>query len=289
MITGLDRAAGGTLSKRALITGITGQDGTYFAELLLKKGYIVHGVNAALIVQYRPHRHFYQDPHEAEVRLYLQYRRHDGYQQSGARHPGVQPDEIYNWPRKATSRSRSRRLNIRRTRTPRDPAGARSDPESRPRKQNPVLSGLPSDFTAKCGRLPRAKHPVLSALPLGAAKLYAYWITVNYREAYGLCLQRNPVQSRVAVTGRNFVSRKITRALTRIAWTSGHPALGNLDSRRDWGHARDYVRAQWLMLQQEQPEDFVIATGQAIFGARLRRRGRLAPGHEDRVAGRGSR
>jgi GDPmannose 4,6-dehydratase len=254
------------LAKIALITGITGQDGAYLAEFLLKKGYIVHGVKRRAS-SFNTDRidHLYQDPHEQEVRLTLHYGDLTDSTNLIRIIQEVQPDEIYNLAAQSHVAVSFE--------TPEYTANADAVGTLRLLEAIRILGlerktrfyqASTSEMYGKVQEIPqRETTPFYPRSPYGAAKVYAYWITVNYREAYGLYACNGILFNHESpLRGETFVSRKITRALTRIrTGLQDTLHLGNLDSRRDWGHARDYVRAQWLMLQQEEPEDFVIATG----------------------------
>jgi GDPmannose 4,6-dehydratase len=254
------------VGKTALITGITGQDGAYLAEFLLSKGYSVHGIKRRAS-SFNTDRidHLYQDPHEDNVRLTLHYGDLTDATNLIRIIQEVQPDEIYNLAAQSHVAVSFE--------TPEYTAN--SDAVGTLRvleairilgldKKTRFYQASTSEMFGKVQEIPqRETTPFYPRSPYGAAKVYAYWITVNYREAYGLYACNGILFNHESpLRGETFVSRKITRALTRISvglQDSLH--LGNLDSRRDWGHARDYVRAQWLMLQQAVPEDFVIATG----------------------------
>jgi GDPmannose 4,6-dehydratase len=254
------------LAKIALITGITGQDGAYLAEFLLKKGYIVHGVKRRAS-SFNTDRidHLYQDPHEQEVRLTLHYGDLTDSTNLIRIIQEVQPDEIYNLAAQSHVAVSFE--------TPEYTANADAVGTLRLLEAIRILGlerktrfyqASTSEMYGKVQEIPqREATPFYPRSPYGAAKVYAYWITVNYREAYGLFACNGILFNHESpLRGETFVSRKITRALTRIrTGLQDVLHLGNLDSRRDWGHARDYVRAQWLMLQQQEPEDFVIATG----------------------------
>jgi GDPmannose 4,6-dehydratase len=253
--------------KKALITGITGQDGAYLAEFLLKKGYEVHGIkrrtsmfNTARI------DHLYRDPHEKDVRLFLHHG--DMTDSSSLIHviQKVQPDEIYNLAAQSHVAVSFEEPEYT----------ANSDALGTLRILEAIrtlgLTGKTRFYQASTSELygkvqetpQRESTPFYPRSPYAAAKLYAYWITVNYREAYGMYACNGILFNHESpVRGENFVTRKITRALTRIKLGLQKCLyLGNLDAKRDWGHAMDYVEMQWLMLQQEKPEDFVIATGE---------------------------
>jgi GDPmannose 4,6-dehydratase len=254
------------LTKIALITGITGQDGAYLAEFLLAKGYTVHGVKRRAS-SFNTDRidHLYQDPHEKNVRLKLHYGDLTDSTNLIRIIQEVQPDEIYNLAAQS-------HVGVS-FETPEYTANADAIGTLRVLEAIRILGleektrfyqASTSEMFGKVQEIPqRETTPFYPRSPYGAAKVYAYWITVNYREAYGLFACNGILFNHESpLRGETFVSRKITRALTRIhVGLQETLHLGNLDSRRDWGHARDYVRAQWLMLQQQEPEDFVIATG----------------------------
>jgi GDPmannose 4,6-dehydratase len=254
------------LSKIALITGITGQDGAYLAEFLISKGYAVHGVKRRAS-SFNTDRidHLYQDPHEKDVRLKLHYGDLTDSTNLIRIIQEVQPDEIYNLAAQSHVAVSFE--------TPEYTANADAVGTLRVLEAIRILGlesktrfyqASTSEMFGKVQEIPqRETTPFYPRSPYGAAKVYAYWITVNYREAYGLFACNGILFNHESpLRGETFVSRKITRALTRIhVGLQETLYLGNLDSRRDWGHARDYVRAQWLMLQQPVAEDFVIATG----------------------------
>jgi GDPmannose 4,6-dehydratase len=254
------------LAKTALITGITGQDGAYLAEFLLAKGYNVHGVKRRAS-SFNTDRvdHLYQDPHEKDVRFRLHYGDLTDSTNLIRVIQEVQPDEIYNLAAQSHVAVSFE--------TPEYTANADAVGTLRVLEAIRILGlegkarfyqASTSEMFGKAREIPQNETtPFYPRSPYGAAKVYAYWITVNYREAYGLFACNGILFNHESpLRGETFVSRKITRALTRIKVGLQETLyLGNLDSRRDWGHARDYVRAQWLMLQQEVPEDFVIATG----------------------------
>lgn len=252
--------------KKALITGVTGQDGAYLAEFLLGKGYEVHGVkrrsslfNTARI------DHLYEDPHTAERRFILHYG--DMTDSSSLLHimEKVQPDEVYNLAAQShvkvsfeepeyTANSDAlgvlrlleaiRTLRLTKTR---------------------FYQASTSELYGLVQEIPQSERtPFYPRSPYAVAKLYGYWITVNYREAYGMYACNGVLFNHESpLRGETFVTRKITRGLARIkVGLQDKLFLGNLDAKRDWGHARDYIEMQWLMLQQDTPEDYVIATGQ---------------------------
>ena len=254
------------MAKTALITGITGQDGAYLAEFLLAKGYSVHGIKRRAS-SFNTDRidHLYQDPHEKDVRLRLHYGDLTDATNLIRIVQEVQPDEIYNLAAQS-------HVGVS-FETPEYTANSDAVGTLRVleairilglEKKTRFYQASTSEMFGKVQEIPqRETTPFYPRSPYGAAKVYAYWITVNYREAYGLYACNGILFNHESpLRGETFVSRKITRALTRIEvglQESLH--LGNLDSKRDWGHARDYVKAQWLMLQQSVAEDFVIATG----------------------------
>jgi GDPmannose 4,6-dehydratase len=254
------------LEKRALITGVTGQDGAYLAEFLLAKGYNVHGVKRRAS-SFNTDRidHLYQDPHEKAVRLTLHYGDLTDSTNLIRIIQEVQPDEIYNL---AAQSHVAVSFETPEYTANSDAIGTLRVLEAirilRLEKKTRFYQASTSEMFGKVREIPqRETTPFYPRSPYGAAKVYAHWITVNYREAYGLFACNGILFNHESpVRGETFVSRKITRGLTRIKVRLQETLhLGNLDSRRDWGHARDYVRAQWLMLQQDTPEDFVIATG----------------------------
>jgi GDPmannose 4,6-dehydratase len=254
------------LAKCALITGITGQDGAYLAEFLLSKGYSVHGVKRRAS-SFNTDRidHLYQDPHEENVRLKLHYGDLTDSTNLIRIIQEIQPDEIYNL---AAQSHVAVSFETPEYTANSDAVGALRVLEAIRilglENKTRFYQASTSEMFGKVQEIPqRETTPFYPRSPYGVAKLYAHWITVNYREAYGMFACSGILFNHESpLRGETFVSRKITRALTRIkVGLQDTLHLGNLDSRRDWGHARDYVRAQWLMLQQEVPEDFVIATG----------------------------
>jgi GDPmannose 4,6-dehydratase len=253
--------------KKAIITGITGQDGAYLAELLIDKGYEVHGIKRrSSLFNTSRIDHLYRDPHDASRRLHLHY----GDLADGGNLlrivQEVRPDEIYNlgaMSHVAVSFEQPEyTANIDGLGTLRLLEAIRVlGLEHHTR----FYQASTSELYGLVQEVPqRESTPFYPRSPYAVAKLYAYWITVNYREAYGMYACNGILFNHESpVRGETFVTRKITRGLARI--TVGLDSclyLGNLDAKRDWGHARDYVYMQWLMLQQEHPEDFVIATGQ---------------------------
>jgi GDPmannose 4,6-dehydratase len=250
-----------------LISGITGQDGAYLAELLLAKGYIVHGIKRRSS-SFNTDRidHLYQDPHEANVRLWLHYGDLTDATNLIRIIQQVKPDEIYNLAAQShvavSFETPEYTANADAMGTLRMLEAIRMlGFESRTR----FYQASTSEMFGKVQQTPqRETTPFYPRSPYGVAKLYAHWICVNYREAHGLYACSGILFNHESpLRGETFVSRKITRALARIhVGLQDTLHLGNLDARRDWGHARDYVRAQWLMLQQPEPEDYVVATGE---------------------------
>ena len=253
--------------KVALITGITGQDGAYLAEFLLGKGYVVHGIKRRTsLFNTKRIDHLYQDPHVASRRFILHHG--DMTDSSSLVHitEQVQPDEIYNLAAQShvvvSFEEPEYTANA-------DALGALRLLEAIRilglKEKTRFYQASTSELFGLARETPQTEStPFYPRSPYGVAKLYAYWITVNYREAYGLFACNGILFNHESpVRGETFVSRKITRGLTRISLgLEDRLYLGNLEARRDWGHAREYVAAQWLILQQEKPEDFVIATGE---------------------------
>jgi len=254
------------LKKTALITGITGQDGAYLAEFLLGKGYVVHGIKRRSSL-FNTDRidHLYQDPHLGKRRFILHYG--DLSDSCSLLHTiqKVQPDEIYNLGAqshvKVSFEQPEYTANV-------DGLGALRILEAirilGAEKKMRFYQASTSELYGLVQQTPQTeKTPFYPRSPYAVAKLYAYWITVNYREAYGIYACNGILFNHESpLRGETFVTRKITRGLARIKLgLQDKLYLGNLSAQRDWGHARDYVEMQWRMLQQEQPEDFVIATG----------------------------
>ena len=255
------------MKKIALITGITGQDGAYLAELLLNKGYEVHGIKRRTsLINTDRIDHLYRDPHEKDVRLFLH---HGDLTDSTSLIRIIQqvtPDEIYNL---AAQSHVAVSFEEPEYTANSDALGALRILEAirilGMEKNTRFYQASTSELYGLVQETPQKETtPFYPRSPYAVAKLYAYWITVNYREAYGMYACNGILFNHESPTrGENFVTRKITRGLARIKL--GLQAclyLGNLDAKRDWGHAKDYVEMQWLMLQQEEPEDFVIATGE---------------------------
>ena len=254
------------MSKTALITGITGQDGAYLAEFLLDKGYEVHGIKRRAS-SFNTDRidHLYQDPHEKNQRLKLHYGDLTDSMNLVRLVQEIQPDEIYNlgaqshvavsfecpeYTADTVGMGALRILEAIRI------AGLE--------KKTRYYQASTSELYGEVQEVPQKETtPFYPRSPYAVAKLYAYWITVNYREAYGIYACNGILFNHESpIRGETFVTRKITRAFARIKLgLQDNVYLGNLNAKRDWGHARDYIEMQWLMLQQESPEDFVIATG----------------------------
>jgi GDPmannose 4,6-dehydratase len=253
--------------KRALITGITGQDGAYLAEFLLAKGYEVHGIKRRAS-SFNTDRidHLYQDPHERGVNLHLHYGDLTDATNLIRIVQQVQPDEIYNL---AAQSHVAVSFETPEYTANSDALGTLRILEAIRilglERKTRFYQASTSEMFGKVQEIPQRETTAFyPRSPYAAAKVYAHWITVNYREAYGLYACSGILFNHESpIRGETFVTRKITRGLARISQKlESCLFLGNLDSRRDWGHARDYVRAQWLMLQQDSPEDFVIATGE---------------------------
>ena len=254
--------------KVALITGVTGQDGAYLAELLLAKGYVVHGLKRRSS-SFNTGRidHLYQDPHEADPRFVLHYGDMTDATNLLRIVQQTQPDEIYNLAAQSHVQVSFETAEYT----------ANTDGLGPLRLLEAIrLLGLgqkthfyqasTSEMYGKARETPQSETtPFAPSSPYAAAKLYAYWMVVNYREAYGLHASNGILFNHESpARGETFVSRKITRAAAAIKLgLQQRLYLGNLDARRDWGHAREYVRGMWLMLQQDQPDDYVLATGES--------------------------
>jgi GDPmannose 4,6-dehydratase len=255
------------MSKTALITGITGQDGAYLAEFLLAKGYTVHGIKRRSSL-FNTDRidHLYQDPHLKDRRFILHYGDMTDSSSLLRVIQQVQPDEFYNL---AAQSHVAVSFEEPEYTADSDALGTLRVLEairilSLERKTR-FYQASTSELFGKAQEMPQKEStPFYPRSPYAAAKLYAYWITVNYREAYGMFACNGILFNHESpLRGETFVTRKVTRAMARIKLgLQDCLYLGNLDARRDWGHARDFVEAQWLMLQQSEPEDFVIATGE---------------------------
>jgi GDPmannose 4,6-dehydratase len=253
--------------KRALITGITGQDGAYLAEFLLAKGYEVHGLRRRVsLLNTDRIDHLYQDPHEAGVRLFLHYGDMTDSLSITQVIQKVQPDEIYNLAAQSHVAVSFEEPEFTANA---DGVGALRVLEAIRilglEKKTRFYQASTSELYGLVQEVPQKEStPFYPRSPYAVAKLYAYWITVNYREAYGIYACNGILFNHESpLRGETFVTRKITRGLAHIKLgLQDCLYLGNLAARRDWGHARDYVEMQWLMLQQEKPEDYVIATGE---------------------------
>lgn len=254
------------MSKTALITGITGQDGAYLAELLLSKGYLVHGIKRRSSL-FNTDRidHLYQDPHEKNIRMKLHYGDLTDSSNLIRIIQETQPDEIYNLAAMS-------HVHVS-FETPEYTANADGIGALRLLEairflglinKTKLYQASTSELYGLVQAVPQSETtPFYPRSPYAVAKLYAYWITVNYREAYQMFAVNGILFNHESpLRGETFVTRKITRGVARIALGMQDKIyLGNLNARRDWGHAKDYVQAMWLILQQEKPEDFVIATG----------------------------
>lgn len=254
------------MNRTALITGITGQDGAYLAEFLLHKGYVVHGMKRRTSL-FNTERidHLYQDPHVADRRFILHHGDMTDSSSIVRILQAVQPDEIYNLAAQShvavsfeepEYTANSDALGTLRVLEAIRILGLE--------RKSRFYQASTSELFGKARQTPQSEStPFYPRSPYAVAKLYAHWITVNYREAYGLFACNGILFNHESpIRGETFVTRKITRALARIKLgLQDCLYLGNLNAKRDWGHARDFVQAQWLMLQQDQPRDLVIATG----------------------------
>ena len=255
------------MNKIALITGITGQDGAYLADFLLKKGYRVHGIkrrSSSLNTQRIDH--LYEDPHNANPKLKLHYGDLTDSTNLIRIIQEIQPDEIYNLGAmshvKVSFDSPEYVANVDGTGTLRLLEAIRI---LNLQEKTRIYQASTSELFGKVQEVPQnEKTPFYPRSPYGVAKLYAYWITVNYREAYNIFACNGILFNHESpLRGETFVTRKITRGIAQILKKEEKTIyLGNLNAKRDWGHAKDYVEAMWLMLQQKTPQDFVIATGQ---------------------------
>lgn len=252
--------------KKALITGITGQDGAYLAELLLSKGYEVHGIKRRSSL-FNTDRidHLYQDPHSENINFKLHYGDLSDSTNLIRIIQDIQPDEIYNLGAmshvKVSFDTPEYTANV-------DAVGSLRLLEAIRllglTKKTKLYQASTSELYGKVQEIPQSeKTPFYPRSPYAVAKMYAYWITVNYREAYGIYACNGILFNHESpLRGETFVTRKITRAVSRIALGLQNDLyLGNLNAKRDWGHAKDYVEAMYLILQQDEPEDYVIATG----------------------------
>src|SRR6201746_2153881 len=254
------------MKKIALLTGITGQDGAYLTELLLSKGYEVHGIKRRSSL-FNTDRidHLYQDPHESNIKLTLHYGDLSDSTNLIRIIQEVQPDEIYNLGAMSHVQVSFE--------TPEYTANADGVGTLRIleavrllglTKKTRIYQASTSELYGLVQAVPQSETtPFYPRSPYAVAKIYGYWITVNYREAYGMFACNGILFNHESpLRGETFVTRKITRAAAKISLgLQSCLYLGNLNSQRDWGHAKDYIEAMWLILQQEQPEDYVIATG----------------------------
>ncbi|QTD36210.1 GDP-mannose 4,6-dehydratase [Polaribacter batillariae] len=254
------------MNKIALITGVTGQDGAYLTELLLKKGYEVHGIKRrASSFNTQRIDHLYQDPHIENRKLFLHYGDMTDTSNLIRIIQEVKPDEIYNLAAMShvhvSFETPEYTANV-------DGLGTLRLLEAirilNLEKKTKIYQASTSELYGKVQEVPQTETtPFYPRSPYGVAKIYAYWITVNYREAYNLFACNGILFNHESpIRGETFVTRKITRAVSKIALNLQDKVyLGNLDAKRDWGHAKDYVRMMWMILQAEKPEDWVIATG----------------------------
>ncbi|MFT4524161.1 MAG: GDPmannose 4,6-dehydratase [Bacteroidia bacterium] len=254
------------MSKIALITGVTGQDGAYLSEFLLKKGYEVHGIKRRSSL-FNTDRidHLYLDPHEENVNFHLHYGDLTDSMNLTKIIQEVKPDEIYNL---AAMSHVHVSFDIPEYTANADGTGTLRILEAvrllGMTETCKIYQASTSELYGLVQEVPQSeKTPFYPRSPYAVAKMYAYWITVNYREAYGMFACNGILFNHESpIRGETFVTRKITRATSRIALGMQEKVyLGNLDAKRDWGHAKDYIEAMWLILQQDEPEDFVIATG----------------------------
>ena len=252
--------------KKALITGVTGQDGSYLAEFLLNKGYEVHGIKRRTsLINTSRIDHLFQDKHEPNLKFILHHGDLTDSTSLIRIIQEVQPDEIYNLAAQSHVKVSFEEPEYTANS---DALGALRILEAirilKLEKKTKYYQASTSELYGAVKESPQnEKTPFYPRSPYGVAKLYAYWITVNYREAYGIYACNGILFNHESpVRGETFVTRKITRALARIKLGLQKTLyLGNINAMRDWGHAKDYVEVQWLMLQQEKPSDFVIATG----------------------------
>jgi len=252
--------------KKALITGINGQDGSYLAEFLLKKGYEVHGtIRRSSVFTTERIDHLYQDPHEKNIRLFLHYGDLTDSSNLNRLVEKIKPDEIYNLGAQSHVKVS---FEVPEYTAEVDAVGTLRllDTIRETGVRTRFYQASSSEMFGKAVETPQKEStPFYPRSPYGAAKLYSHWITVNYREAYNLFACSGILFNHESPRrGKRFVSRKITRAVARIHHgLQDKLYLGNLDAKRDWGYAPEYVEAMWLMLQQKKPVDYVIATGEA--------------------------
>ncbi|MEX0780302.1 MAG: GDP-mannose 4,6-dehydratase [Balneolales bacterium] len=254
------------MSKTALITGITGQDGAYLADLLLEKGYTVHGIKRRTsLINTDRIDHLYQDPHEDNPKMFLHYGDMTDAMNLTRIIQETQPDEIYNLAAQSHVQvsfdTPEYTANV-------DGLGTLRILESvrllSLEKKTRIYQASTSELYGLVQEVPQTeKTPFYPRSPYAVAKMYAYWITINYREAYGMHASNGILFNHESpLRGETFVTRKITRAAAKIALGLQEKMfIGNMDAKRDWGHAKDYVEAMWRVLQQDEPDDYVIATG----------------------------
>ncbi len=254
------------MREKALITGITGQDGAYLGEFLLKKGYEVHGLKRRSSL-FNTDRidHLYQDPHEKDIRYFLHYGDMTDSTNLIRLIKEIEPDEIYNL---AAMSHVQVSFEVPEYTANADGIGTLRILDAVRllglEKKTKIYQASTSELYGKVQEVPQSETtPFYPRSPYAVAKMYAYWITVNYREAYGMFACNGILFNHESpIRGETFVTRKITRATARIALgLQDKLYLGNLDAQRDWGHAKDYVRIMWMILQHDTPEDWVIATG----------------------------
>src|ERR1700677_4963365 len=253
------------LVKKAFITGITGQDGSYLTELLLQKGYIVHGlIRRSSSFNTGRIDHIYRDPHFQDAKLFLHYGDLSDATNLNRLLRKIQPDEIYHLGAQSHVR-----VSFDIPEYTADVTGVGTvrllDAILESGVSTKFYQASSSEMFGKVQEVPQKETtPFYPRSPYGCAKLFSYWLTVNYREAYNLFACNGILFNHESPRrGETFVTRKITRALAKIVkGTQKDLYLGNLDAKRDWGYAKDYVEAMWLMLQQEKPDDYVIATGE---------------------------
>ncbi len=252
--------------KKALITGITGQDGAYLAEFLLNKGYEVHGIKRrSSLFNTERIDHLYKDPHEEDVNFFLHYGDLTDSLNLTRLIQKIQPDEIYNLAAQShvavSFEEPEYTANVDAVGTLRILEAVRLLGLENKTK---IYQASTSELYGKVQEIPQnEKTPFYPRSPYGVAKLYGFWITVNYRESYGMFACNGILFNHESpIRGETFVTRKITRGATRIILGLDKKLyLGNLDAKRDWGHAKDYVEGMWLILQQDEPDDYVLATG----------------------------
>lgn len=254
-------------NKTALITGVTGQDGSYLAEFLLEKGYEVHGIKRrASLIKTDRIDHIYQDPHNEDVNFFLHYGDMTDTSNLVRLVQEIEPDEVYNL---AAQSHVQVSFDTPEYTTDVDAVGVLRLLEAirllDMEKDVKFYQASTSELYGKVQEVPQDENtPFYPRSPYAAAKLYGYWITVNYREAYDIHASNGILFNHESCRrGETFVTRKITRAVANIEKGNQDKLyLGNLDSKRDWGHAKDFVRGMWMMLQQDEPDDYVLATGE---------------------------